>query len=143
MRFVGAVRKEMGIRTMFNVLGPISNPAGATQMLLGVYEEKLVEPLAHVLSNLGVKRAMVVYGTDGMDEISFNSFSLLATSASIFTPKASRQSAVPHLLDAARLPCFATGYPAADVTIEASVEILNVFEPSPPVPTISNTSLSL
>ena len=65
MRFVGAVRKEMGIRTMFNVLGPISNPAGATQMLLGVYEEKLVEPLAHVLSNLGVKRAMVVYGTDG------------------------------------------------------------------------------
>lgn len=62
MRFVGAVRKEMGIRTMFNVLGPISNPAGVTQMLLGVYEEKLVEPLAHVLSNLGVKRAMVVYG---------------------------------------------------------------------------------
>lgn len=72
MRFVGAVRKEMGIRTMFNVLGPISNPAGATQMLLGVYEEKLVEPLAHVLSNLGVKRAMVVYGTDGMDEISLS-----------------------------------------------------------------------
>lgn len=72
MRFVGAVRKEMGIRTMFNVLGPISNPAGATQMFLGVYEEKLVEPLAHVLSNLGVKRAMVVYGTDGMDEISLS-----------------------------------------------------------------------
>lgn len=72
MRFVGAVRKEMGIRTMFNVLGPISNPAGATQMLFGVYEEKLVEPLAHVLSNLGVKRAMVVYGTDGMDEISLS-----------------------------------------------------------------------
>lgn len=72
MRFVGGVRKEMGIRTMFNVLGPISNPAGATQMLLGVYDASLVEPLAHVLGNLGVKRAMVVYGTDGMDEISLS-----------------------------------------------------------------------
>lgn len=72
MRFVGAVRKEMGIRTMFNVLGPISNPAGATQMLLGVYDEALVEPLAHVLSNLGVKRAISMYGTDGMDEISMS-----------------------------------------------------------------------
>lgn len=72
MRFVGAVRKEIGIRTLFNLLGPISNPAGATQMLLGVYDESLVEPLAHVLSNLGVKRALAVYGTDGMDEISLS-----------------------------------------------------------------------
>ena len=72
MRFVGAVRKEIGIRTIFNILGPISNPAGATQMLLGVFSEKLVEPLAHVLSNLGVKDAMVVYGTDSMDEISLS-----------------------------------------------------------------------
>ncbi len=72
MRFVGAVRKEIGIRTMFNILGPISNPAGANQMLLGVFAEELVEPLAHVLSNLGVKRAMVVYGTDKMDEISLS-----------------------------------------------------------------------
>ena len=61
MRFVGGVRKEMGIRTLFNILGPLANPAGATMQLLGVYSEDLVEPLAHVLKNLGVKRAMVVY----------------------------------------------------------------------------------
>lgn len=72
MRFVGAVRKEMGIRTLFNVLGPLANPAGATMQLFGVYSEELVEPLAHVLSNLGVKRAMVVYGRDSMDEISLS-----------------------------------------------------------------------
>ena len=72
MRYVGAVRKEIGIRTLFNILGPISNPAGANEMLLGVYTEELVEPLAHVLNNLGVKRAMVVYGTDQMDEISLS-----------------------------------------------------------------------
>lgn len=72
MRFVGGVRKEIGIRTLFNILGPISNPAGATQMLLGVYDEALVEQQAHVLSNLGVKRAMVVYGMDKMDEISLS-----------------------------------------------------------------------
>jgi anthranilate phosphoribosyltransferase len=72
MRFVGGVRKEMGIRTMFNVLGPLANPAGASMQLLGVYSAELVEPLAHVLRNLGVKRAMVVYGTDSIDEISLS-----------------------------------------------------------------------
>lgn len=72
MRFVGAVRKEMGIRTLFNVLGPLANPAGATMQLFGVYSEELVEPLAHVLRNLGVKRTMVVYGRDSMDEISLS-----------------------------------------------------------------------
>lgn len=72
MRFVGAVRKEMGIRTLFNVLGPLANPAGSTMQLFGVYSEELVEPLAHVLRNLGVKRAMVVYGRDSMDEISLS-----------------------------------------------------------------------
>lgn len=72
MRFVSAVRKEMGIRTLFNVLGPLANPAGATMQLFGVYSEELVEPLAHVLRNLGVKRAMVVYGRDSMDEISLS-----------------------------------------------------------------------
>lgn len=72
MRFVGAVRKEMGIRTLFNVLGPLANPAGATMQLFGVYSEELVEPLARVLRNLGVKRAMVVYGRDSMDEISLS-----------------------------------------------------------------------
>ena len=72
MRFVGAVRKEMGIRTIFNVLGPLANPAGASMQLLGVYSEELVEPLAKVLAKLGVKSAMVVYGTDCIDEISMS-----------------------------------------------------------------------
>lgn len=72
MRFVGGTRREMGIRTLFNCLGPLANPAGASMQLLGVYGEALVEPLARVLVNLGVKSAMVVYGQDGMDEISLS-----------------------------------------------------------------------
>lgn len=72
MKYVAPVRKELGIRTIFNILGPLANPAGANMELMGVYEEELVEPLAHVLANLGVKRAMVVYGTDGLDEISMS-----------------------------------------------------------------------
>lgn len=72
MRFVGAVRKEIGVRTIFNILGPLANPAGASMQLLGVYSEELVEPLARVLSNLGVKSAMVVYGQDSIDEISMS-----------------------------------------------------------------------
>lgn len=72
MRFVGGVRREMGIRTLFNVLGPLANPAGASMQLLGVYSADLVEPLARVLSNLGVKSAMVVYGEDSIDEISMS-----------------------------------------------------------------------
>ena len=72
MRFVGPVRKEMGVRTLFNILGPLANPAGASMQLLGVYSEDLVEPLAKVLQNLGVKKAMVVYGEDSIDEISLS-----------------------------------------------------------------------
>ena len=72
MRFVAPVRKELGIRTIFNVLGPLANPAGANHQLLGVYEEALVEPLAEVLMKLGVKRGMVVYGQDCLDEISLS-----------------------------------------------------------------------
>lgn len=72
MRFVGGVRKEIGIRTLFNILGPLANPARATKQLLGVYSEFLVDPLAHVLSNLGVTDALVVYGTDCLDEISLS-----------------------------------------------------------------------
>lgn len=70
MKYVAPVRKELGIRTVFNILGPLSNPAGANMEVMGVYEEALVEPLARVLCNLGVTRAMVVYGRDGLDEIS-------------------------------------------------------------------------
>ena len=72
MRYVGGVRKDMGIRTLFNCLGPLANPAGASMQLLGVYGKALVEPLARVLANLGVKSAMVVYGEDKMDEISLS-----------------------------------------------------------------------
>lgn len=72
MRFVGGVRKEMGVRTLFNCLGPLANPAGASMQLLGVYGRDLVEPLARVLVNLGVKSAMVVYGEDSIDEISLS-----------------------------------------------------------------------
>ena len=72
MKYVAPVRKELGIRTVFNILGPLSNPAGANMQLLGVYDEELVEPMAQVLSHLGVKNAMAVYGTDGLDEISMS-----------------------------------------------------------------------
>ena len=68
MKYAGPVRKELGVRTIFNILGPLSNPAGATMQLLGVYDRKLVDPLAQVLSNLGVKRGLVVCGDDGLDE---------------------------------------------------------------------------
>ena len=70
MKYVANVRKELSIRTIFNILGPLTNPAGATMQVLGVYEKDLVEPLINVLNNLGVKSAMSVYGMDGMDEIS-------------------------------------------------------------------------
>jgi len=72
MKYVAPVRKELGIRTVFNILGPLTNPAGATMQVMGVYEEELVRPLAEVLQKLGVKRAMVVYGQDGLDEISMS-----------------------------------------------------------------------
>ncbi|TXJ46152.1 anthranilate phosphoribosyltransferase [Brachyspira aalborgi] len=73
MKYVAPVRKELGIRTVFNILGPLSNPAGANIELMGVYDESLIEPLAKVMQNLGVKRGMVVYGTDKIDEISISS----------------------------------------------------------------------
>lgn len=72
MKYVAPVRRELGIRTVFNILGPLTNPAGASMQVMGVYDETLVEPLAKVLSNLGVKRAMVVYGQDSLDEISLS-----------------------------------------------------------------------
>lgn len=70
MRFVGPIRKELGFRTVFNILGPLTNPAKPKYFLLGVYDEYLVEPLAKVLASLGVKRAAVVYGQARLDEIS-------------------------------------------------------------------------
>ena len=70
MKYVAPIRKELGIRTVFNILGPLSNPAGANMELMGVYDQLLVEPLAQVMANLGVDRGMVVYGQDSLDEIS-------------------------------------------------------------------------
>jgi len=73
MKYVAPVRKELGVRTIFNILGPLVNPAGANMELLGVYDADLIEPMAKVLCNLGVKSGMVVYGQDGLDEISISS----------------------------------------------------------------------
>lgn len=70
MKYVGPIRKELGIRTVFNILGPLTNPAKPEYFLLGVYDAYLVEPVAKVLASLGVKRALVVYGQDKLDEIS-------------------------------------------------------------------------
>ena len=72
MKYVGAIRKELGFRTVFNILGPLTNPASPSMQLLGVYDEYLVEPLAQVLINLGICRGMVVYGRDRLDEISLS-----------------------------------------------------------------------
>ena len=72
MKYVGAIRKELGVRTVFNILGPLTNPASPQMQLLGVYDESLVEPLAKVLMSLGVKRGMVVYGKDKLDELSLS-----------------------------------------------------------------------
>ena len=72
MKYVGPIRKELGFRTVFNILGPLTNPGRPKMQLLGVYDEYLVEPLAQVLCNLGVERGMVVYGMDKLDEISLS-----------------------------------------------------------------------
>ncbi len=72
MKYVGAIRKELGFRTVFNILGPLTNPGSPTMQLLGVYDRYLVEPLAQVLMSLGVQRGMVVYGEDKLDEISLS-----------------------------------------------------------------------
>ena len=72
MKYVGPIRKELGIRTVFNILGPLTNPAHPDLMILGVYDEYLLEPLAKVLTNLGVKQGMVIYGQDCLDEISIS-----------------------------------------------------------------------
>ena len=72
MKYVGPIRKELGFRTVFNILGPLTNPGSPKMQLLGVYDEYLVEPLAQVLISLGVEKGMVVYGKDKLDEISLS-----------------------------------------------------------------------
>lgn len=72
MKYVGPIRKELGFRTVFNILGPLTNPGRPSMQLLGVYDDYLVIPLAQVLISLGIKRGMVVYGKDKLDEISLS-----------------------------------------------------------------------
>ncbi|GAO99534.1 anthranilate phosphoribosyltransferase [Fructobacillus ficulneus] len=72
MKYVGPVRKELGVRTIFNLLGPLANPAMPGQMVLGVYSADLLEPMAQVLHQLGVQSANIIYGTDGLDEASIS-----------------------------------------------------------------------
>ena len=72
MKYVAPIRKELGIRTVFNILGPLSNPAGANMELMGVFDQSLVEPLAQVMAKLGVTKGMVVFGQDKLDEISMS-----------------------------------------------------------------------
>lgn len=70
MKYVAPVRRELGIRTIFNVLGPLTNPAHATRMVLGVFNADYVDKIAAALNQLGVTDALVVFGEDGLDEIS-------------------------------------------------------------------------
>ena len=87
MKYVAPVRRELGIRTVFNILGPLSNPAGAKRELMGVYDETLVEPLAHVMSRLGVSRGMVVFGQDSHDPVSrIRKFSIAACEKIVYKP---------------------------------------------------------
>ncbi len=86
MKYVGSIRKELGVRTVFNILGPLTNPANAKRTLIGVYDDSLVEPIAEVLVRLGVKRGMVVYGMDKLDEISMSAETLICE----FTADSSR-----------------------------------------------------
>lgn len=72
MRFVGPTRKEMGLRTVFNILGPLTNPASSQYIVLGVYDKALLPVMAHVMIGLGIRGAMIVYGNDGLDEISIS-----------------------------------------------------------------------
>lgn len=78
MKHAAPVRKELGVRTIFNVLGPLANPAGASLQLMGVFDEKLVEPMGQVLINLGVRRGMVIHGMDGLDEATLSAETRIA-----------------------------------------------------------------
>lgn len=75
MKYAGPVRAQLGVRSVFNILGPLANPAMTNYIVLGVYEEELLEPMAEVLRNLGVKHALIVFGDDRLDELSISSTS--------------------------------------------------------------------
>src|SRR5215210_1699873 len=75
---VAAVRRELGVHTTFNLLGPLTNPAGAPRQLIGVWHGKLIEPLARALAALGTERAWVVHGSDGLDEVTITGKTFVA-----------------------------------------------------------------
>jgi len=79
MKHVGPTRVELGTRTIFNLLGPLSNPAGVKRQMVGVFSRQWVEPLANVLKNLGSERAFVVHGSDGLDEITTSGATAVAS----------------------------------------------------------------
>ena len=85
MKYVAPIRKELGIRTVFNILGPLSNPAGANMELMGVFDQTLVEPLAQVMAKLGVTKGMVVFGQDKLDEIFEEFCTLFRWNRNIYT----------------------------------------------------------
>src|SRR5690606_35149081 len=95
MKYVADVRRELRTRTVFNILGPLTNPAGAQGQVMGIFDRTLIEPIAHVLTNLGTRRAFVVAGSDGLDELTLDGITFVAES---------RQGVVRHYeLDAGSL----------------------------------------
>ena len=94
MKYVGPIRKELGFRTVFNILGPLTNPAKPEMFLLGVYDGYLVEPLAKVLASLGVKRGLVAYGQEKLDEFRRTGRRRFVNSATVITgrPSSSRKT---------------------------------------------------
>ena len=118
MKNVAPVRKDLGVKTIFNILGPLTNPAQASHQVMGVYSRDLVEPMAHVLKNLGLKRALVVHGYDGLDEIT--------TTGKTFVSEYNGQEVISYEIDPeeigiqlAKIEDFAGG----DVSANASIAL--------------------
>lgn len=120
MKYAAPVRQQMGVRTVFNILGPLSNPAAATMQLLGVYDKKLVEPLAKVLGNLGVTRGVAVCGADGLDEITLTGETLVCE---IRFGKVKSYTISPEQFDMERcdLSCLVGGDPQENARITRDI----------------------
>ncbi len=115
-------RKEMGVRTIFNVLGPLTNPAGTPNQVLGVYSKDLVKPLAEVLKNLGANHVMVVHGEDGMDEISI---SAATTVAELKNGEITTYTIKPEDFNLQQYPIATIRVNNADESLEMVTSVLN------------------